>query len=129
MSSVIFNHFREQEVSVTNMKIIKSPFTVLILFLMSFSFVCADCSYISNENEEGIRPLFQEDRHFIYYRTIFISSAIYRIEDLISSIEGIDESILMSFKEQIKIIKYNLGEIPTKNNEILNNSPIPLRTH
>ena len=57
---------------------------------------------------ELLRPLWEEDSHFICYRTIQIESTVYRIEDQIEKIDLCQED-RQGLENEIKILKYNLG--------------------
>lgn len=76
------------------------------LFFLIFSFIGVGCAF----SEERLKPLFQEDKHFIYYRTLMISSAVNRIQNMMDSSRECSNEFLISLQEEIRIIRFNLGE-------------------
>jgi hypothetical protein len=82
----------------------------LYLFVTVFPF-------LQISSEDKLRPIFQEDRHIIYYRSIMISSSIGRIENLVNALTCCDERSLILLKKEIDIIKFNLGELYLCNKE------------
>ena len=68
------------------------------------------CSILPLHAEDKLEPLFMEDRHFIYYRSLMIASAVQRIEDALDASGICDEVLLYLINAELDVIKYNLGE-------------------
>lgn len=79
----------------------------LLLLFVSFS------SFLSLYSGERLKPLVEEDDHFIYYRSLFISSAVQRIEEKLVLIGEGNEEILQEIEQDIWIIKFYLGDVET----------------
>jgi len=77
----------------------------LLLLFVSFS------SFLPLYSEEPLTPLWEEGRHFIYYRSLFISTSIHRIEELLEFISEGNEEVLRDICGEIAVIKYSLGEL------------------
>jgi hypothetical protein len=54
----------------------------------------------------ALTPLWEEDKHFQWYRCLQIESSLHTLEELAEDMEG---EMQEQVKHQIEIIKFNMG--------------------
>jgi hypothetical protein len=57
---------------------------------------------------ENLRPLHEEDPHFILYRSLQMESALMRLKIALADAE-IDENSKEDIEREIEVLKFNLG--------------------